>query len=74
MESQDDLTTGLSFVLGQHTSTVRKLLHGKADGYTIVASGAGAPSLVDVGILSAPNGVTLTHNSPWPAGSGSGSG
>ena len=28
----------------------------------MVASGAGAPSLADMEILSAPNGVTLPHN------------
>ena len=60
MEIRDDLTTGLHpFVLGQHTATVRKFLRGQADRYTMVASGAGAPSLADVEILSAPDGVTL---------------
>ena len=63
MESQDDLNTGLyPFVLGQHTATVRKFLRGQADRYAMVASGAGAPSLSDVKILSAPDGGTLPHN------------
>ena len=40
MEIRDDLTTGLHpFVLGQHTSTVRKFLRGQADRYAMVASG-----------------------------------
>ena len=63
MESRDDLTTGLHpFVLGQHTATVRKFLRGQADRYAMVASGVGAPSLVDVEILSATDGVTLPRN------------
>ena len=63
MESWDDLTTGIHpFVLGQHTATVRKFLHGKVDRYAMVASGAGAPSLADLEILSAPDGVTLPRN------------
>ena len=63
MESHDDLTTGLHpFVLGQPTATVRKFLRGQADRYAMVASGAGAPSLTDVEILSAPDGVTLPRN------------
>ena len=63
MESRDDLTTGLHpFVLGQHTATVRKFLHGQADRYAMVASGTGAPSLADVEILSAPDGVNLPRN------------
>ena len=63
MESGDDLTTGLHpFVLGQHTATVRKFLCGQADRYAMVASGTGAPSLADVEILSAPDGVTLPRN------------
>ena len=52
MKSRDDLTTGLyPFVLRQHTATVRKFLRGQSDRYTMVASGAGAPSLTDVEIL-----------------------
>ena len=63
MESRDDLTTGLHpFVLGQHTATVCKFLHGQANRYAMVASGAGAPSLADVEILSAPDGVIQTRN------------
>ena len=70
-ESRDDLTTGLHpFVLRQHTATVWKFLRGQADRYTMVAScagtpflaGAGAPSLADVEIFSAPDGVTLPQN------------
>ena len=46
MESRDNLTTGLHpFVLGQHTSTVRKFLRGQVDRYAMVSSGTGAPSL-----------------------------
>ena len=61
MEIQDDLTTGIHpFVLGQHTATVRKFLSGQADRYAMVASGAGAPSLTDMEILSAPDDVNLT--------------
>ena len=63
MEKRDDLTIGLHpFVLGQHTAAVRKFLCGQADRYAMVASSAGAPSLTDVEILSAPDGVTLPHN------------
>ena len=63
MESREDLTTGLHpFVLGQHTATVRKFLRGQAYQYSMVASGAGATSLADVEILSAPDGVTLPRN------------
>ena len=63
MESWDNLTTGLyPFFLRQHTATVRKFLSGQADRCAMVASGAGALSLVDVEILSAPNGVTLPRN------------
>ena len=63
MEIRDYLTTGLHpFFLGQHTATVRKFLRGQADRYSMVASVAGAPSLSDVEILSAPNGVTLPRN------------
>ena len=63
MDSRDDLTTGLqNFFLGQYTATVRKFLRGQADRYAMVASGTGAPSLVDVKILSAPDGVTLPRN------------
>ena len=63
MESRDNLTTGLHpFVLGQHTATVRKFLRGQAGRYAMVASGTGAPSLADVEILSAPDGVTLPRN------------
>ena len=63
MESRDDLTTGIHpFVLGQHTARVRKFLRGQADQYAMVASGTGAPSLADVKILSAPDGVTLPRN------------
>ena len=62
MESRDDLTTGLHpFVLGQHTATVRKFLHLQADRYAMVTSGVGSLSLVDVEILSSPDGVTLTR-------------
>ena len=73
MESWDDLTTGIHpFVLGQHTAMVRKFIHGQADQYAMMASGAGTPSLVDVEILSAPNGVTLFRKvSQWRSGSGS---
>ena len=61
MESRDDLTTGLHpFVLGQHTATVRKFLRRQADCYAMLASDAGAPSLADVEILSAPDGITLS--------------
>ena len=63
MESRYNLTTGIHpFVLGQHTATVRKFLRGQADRYAMVASGTGAPSLADVEILSAPDGVTLPRN------------
>ena len=63
MESRDYLTTGLHpFVLGQHTATVRKFLRGQADRYAMVASGTGPPSLADVEILSAPDGVNLPRN------------
>ena len=59
MESRDDLTTRLNpFFLGQHTATVRKFIRGQTDRYARVASGAGAPYLADVEILSAPDGVT----------------
>ena len=62
IEILDDLTTGLHpFVLRQHTATVRKFLHLQADRYAMVTSGAGSPSLVDVEILSSPDGVTLTR-------------
>ena len=62
-ESRDDLTTRLHpFVLGQHTATVRKFLYRQADRYAMEASGAGVPSLADVEILSAPDGVTLPRN------------
>ena len=60
MDSRDDLTMGHHpFVLSQHTPMVRKFLRGQADRYAMVASGTGAPSLADVDILSAPDGVTL---------------
>ena len=63
MEIRDYLTTGLHpFVLGQYTATVRKFPHGQADRYAMVASGAGTPSLADVEILSALDGVTLPKN------------
>ena len=63
MESRDDLTTGLHpFVLGQSPTTVRKFLRSQADWCTMVASGTGAPSLADVEILLAPDGVTLPRN------------
>ena len=56
MESQDDLAMGIHpFVLGQHTATFWKFLSGQADRYAMVAS----PSLADVEILLAPDGVTL---------------
>ena len=39
MEIRDDPTTGLHpFVLGKHTATVRKFLHGQANRYAMVAS------------------------------------
>ena len=63
MESRDDLTTGIRhFFLGKHTAKVRKFLRGQADRYAMVASGTGAPSLADVEILSALDGVTLPRN------------
>ena len=63
MESRDDLTTGLHpFVLGSHMAVVCKFLCGQAGRYAMVASGAGAPSLVDVEILLATDGVTLPRN------------
>ena len=63
IEIWDDLTTGLHpFVLGQHTAMVRKFFCGQADRYAMVASDAGTPSLADVEILSAPDGVTLPRN------------
>ena len=63
MDIRNDLTTVLHpFVLVQHTATVRIFLHGQADRYAMVASSAGAPSLEDVKILSAPDGVTLPQN------------
>ena len=63
MESRDNLTTGLHpFVLRQHTARVCKFLRGQADWYAMVASGTGAPSLVDVEILLATDGVTLPRN------------
>ena len=75
MESREYLTTVLNpFVLREHTTTVRKFLRGQADRYAMVVSGVGAPSLADMEILSAPDGVTLPQIFPWPAGSGSGRG
>ena len=63
MESRDDLTTGLHpFVFGQHTATVRKFLRKQAYSYNMVASSAGAPSLDNLEILLAPEGVTLPRN------------
>ena len=63
IESRNDLTTGIDpFVLGQHTSTVQNFIHRHADCYAMVASGTGAPSLVDVEILSSPDSVTLPRN------------
>ena len=63
MDIRDDLTTGLHpFFLGKHTATVRKFLRGQADRYAMVASGTADPSLADVKILLAPNGVTLPLN------------
>ena len=63
MESRDDPTMGLHpFVLGQHTSSVRKFLRVQADWYAMVASDKSAPSLADVEILLAPDGVTLPRN------------
>ena len=63
MEIQDNLTTVLHpFVLGKHTSTVRKFLRGQADQYSMVASGEGALSLADIEIQSVPDGVTLPLN------------
>ena len=63
MVSRDNLTTGLhNFFLGQHMTTVRKFLRGQADRYAMVALRTGAPSLADVEILLAPDGVTLPHN------------
>ena len=63
MESQDNLTTGLHpFVFGQYTATARKFLRGQADRYAMVAFSAGPPSLADVEILLAPDGVTLPRN------------
>ena len=63
MESQDNVTTGLHpFVLVQHTATFRKFLRVQVDWYSMVASGAGAPSLADIEILSAPDRVTLPLN------------
>ena len=63
MDSQDNLTTGRHpFVLGHNTATVRKFLRGQADRYAMVASGMGAPSLADVEILSASDGLTLPQN------------
>ena len=63
MENRDNLTTGLHpFFLVHHTATVQKFLRGQADRYTMVVSGAGAPSLADVEIISAPDGITLPRN------------
>ena len=63
MESRDDLTTGIHpFILGLHMALVRKFLRGQADRYAMVASSAGALSLADAEILSAPDGVTLLRN------------
>ena len=63
MESRYDLTMRLHpFVIGQHTAFFRKFLCSQADWYAMVASRAGAPSLVDIEILSAPDGVTLPRN------------
>ena len=63
MESRYDLATGLHpFVLVQHMTTVRKFLRGQAGRYAMVASGAVAPSLANVEILLAPEGVTLPRN------------
>ena len=63
MVSWDNLTTGLHpFVLGQHISKDCKFFCGQADRYAMVASGAGAPSLANVEILLAPDGMTLPHN------------
>ena len=63
IESRDDLTTGLHpFVLGQHMATVCKFLRRQVEHYTMVASGAGAPCLADVEMLSAPDGVTFPRN------------
>ena len=63
MESRDDLTTGLHhFLLRQHQATVHKFLCVQADRYAMVASGTEAPSLADVEILLAPDGVTLPRN------------
>ena len=63
MEIRDELTTEIHpFFLGQHTETVRKFLRIQVDRYAMMASGAGAPSLADVEILSAPDGITLPRN------------
>ena len=63
MDSWGEPTTGLHpFVLGHNTATVRKFLRGQADQYAMGASGAGAPSLVDVETLLAPEGVNLPRN------------
>ena len=52
MESRDNLTTVINpFFLSQHMYTVKKFLRCQADRYAMVASGVGAPSLVDVEIL-----------------------
>ena len=60
MEIWDDLTTEIHpFVLGKHMASVRKFLRCQADWCAMVGSGAGAPSLADVEILLAPDGVTL---------------
>ena len=63
MEGRDDLTTGLHpFVLGKHTATVRKFLRGQADCCAMVTSGIGSPSLANVEIFSAPDGMTFPRN------------
>ena len=56
------------FVLGQHTATIQNFLRGQADRYSMVASGAGAPSLADVEIPLAPDGVMLPRNFSMASG------
>ena len=65
LKHHDDLGLGLpKFVLGQHTSSTRKLLKAWSNQHQGIASGSATLSLAGVATLTAPDCVSLPATLP----------
>ena len=63
LDHSDNLGTGLNqFGLGQHTSSVRKVPKARNNQHQVIVVRGAAPSLADVAMLTASEGVSLPSN------------